>query len=260
MNTFQSIFLGIVEGLTEFLPISSTFHLIASSSLLKIAQTDFVKLFEVFIQGGAILAVLFLYGREFLTNRELFKKVIISFIPTAIIGFLLYKMIKEVFFESTYLMLTVFVTMGVVFLAVEWLIKKGRIRLDRSLKTLSTRDAVIIGLIQSLAVVPGVSRAGAVIVGLMIMRYRRDESAKYSFLLSVPTILAASAYDLFKMRSVLFENSSNSLYLFIGSAAAFVSAYFVMRWFIRFLKTRTLTIFAFYRFIVAIILFLALYR
>lgn len=254
MNIFQAAILGVVEGVTEFLPISSTYHLIITSSLLGIPQTDFVKLFEVFIQAGAITAVLLLYGKELLKNKELMKKVLISFIPTAIIGFILYKVIKDVFFESTLLMITVFIGMGIVFLLVEYLVKKRKLNLTKSIHELTWKDAFFIGLIQACAVVPGVSRAGAVIVGLMFFRFRRDESAKYSFLLAVPTILIASLYDLFKMRHLLVDQGNNVVLLLTGTVFAFISAYIVIRWFIGFLKHHTLTIFALYRFVVAIIL------
>ncbi len=126
MTLFQSIILGIVEGITEFLPVSSTIHLIWTSNLLSLPQSDFVKLFEVFIQGGAILAVIFLYWQEVLNNFSLFKKLIVSFIPTAVVGFSLYKVIKGVFFESTITMLVIFVAVGFVFLLIEYMIKKGR--------------------------------------------------------------------------------------------------------------------------------------
>jgi len=254
MNIFQAVLLGIVEGLTEFLPISSTFHLIFASKLFGVTQNDFLQLFEVFIQGGAIIAVLFLYGRELLKNRDLMKKIAVSFVPTAVIGLALYKVIKTIFFHSNNLMIGVFVAMGVVFLAMEWLIKRDKLKLDKTVKNLTYTEAFLIGVIQSLAVIPGVSRAGAVMVGFMFMKFRRDEAAKYSFMLAVPTILAASGYDLFKMRSVLSGNANNFVLLAVGTVAAFVSAYFVIRWFIDFLKKRTLTIFAFYRFIIAIIL------
>lgn len=260
MNIFQAVLLGVVEGLTEFLPISSTFHLILASTILGIPQTDFVKLFSVFIQAGAILAVLFIYGRELITEKELIKKVLVSFIPTATIGLVLYKIIKQVFFESVPLMVGAFVLVGILFFVVEYAVKRRKLRLSKSMKELTYRDAFLVGLIQALAVVPGVSRAGAVIVGSMFLKFRRDQAAKYSFLLAVPTILAASAYDLYQMRGTLYANGTNLFLLVVGSVTAFVSAYFVVRWFIGFLKTRTLTVFAFYRFIIAIIVILILLK
>ncbi|MEO6508885.1 MAG: undecaprenyl-diphosphate phosphatase, partial [Patescibacteria group bacterium] len=192
MNIFQSIILGVVEGITEFLPISSTFHLIFASKLLDIPQNDFLKLFEVVIQGGAILSVVILYIKELLSDRELLKKVIVSFLPTATIGFVLYKVIKNVFFEADLLMLAVFLIVGIIFIVVE---KSHRNQaLTQPIDKLTYKDAFIIGLVQALAVIPGVSRAGSVILAMIFLGYNRPNAAKYSFMLSIPTILAASGY------------------------------------------------------------------
>ncbi len=256
MTVFNSIVLGIIEGLTEFLPVSSTFHLLFISKLLNIAQTDFVKMFEVVIQAGAILAVVFLYFKEVSKNKDLILKIIISFIPTGIIGFILYKVIKNVFFESNLLMSVMFLLVGIIFLVIEKLIKDKKLKLEKSIKSTDYKQAVLIGIIQSLAVIPGVSRAGSVMVGMMLMGVKREESAKYSFLLAVPTILAASAYDLFKMRDTLFSQSSNSIILLFGFATAFISAFFAVKWFIGFLQKNSLKVFGYYRIILSPILFL----
>lgn len=254
MTTVQAIILGIVEGVTEFLPISSTFHLIFASNILGLPQTDFVKLFEVFIQSGAILSVVILYYRLLLKDWELVKKVLVAFIPTAIIGFALHEVIKSVFFESNNLMLTAFGVMGVVFLLVEILVKKGKLTVDRNIETLSYKQAIIVGIIQALAVVPGVSRAGAVIVGMMSLGYRRDQSALFSFLLAIPTIFAASALDALKMRDVITSNAQNLNILLIGFVAAFISSYIIVNWFIKFIQRNSLIPFAFYRFLLLFIL------
>ena len=245
MDLFQAIVLGIVEGATEFLPISSTFHLIWTSKLLQIPVTDFLKLFEVAIQGGAILAVLVLYG------RKISAKVMISFVPTAIVGLVLYKVIKGIFFENMILQLTVFAGMGILFLIFEKIYKKQ----NKKIENITYFQALMIGLIQALAVVPGVSRAGAVILGMMGMGVSREESAKYSFLLAVPTILAASVYDLWKMRSLLSGQIENVQLLIVGSIAAFVSALVIVKWFVGFLQKNTLKTFGWYRIIATSILF-----
>lgn len=256
MNIVHAIILGIVEGVTEFLPISSTFHLIFTSKILGLMQNDFTKLFEVFIQAGAILSVFFFFINEIWKDKELIKKLLFSFIPTSIIGLLLYKVIKNVFFKSDLLMLGVFGILGLLFIIFEYLIKKDKIKLTKNIKDISLGQAIIIGLIQALAVLPGVSRAGAVMVGLMFMRYRRDEAAKYSFMLAIPTIFAASFFDLFQMRKVAFAQSGNFLLLMVGFIMAFISSYFVVKWFIGFLKRNTLAGFGVYRIILAIILLL----
>lgn len=253
MNPIQAIILGIVEGITEFLPISSTFHLIFASKFLGIPQTDFAKLFEVVIQAGAIVAVVFLYARTLLEDRDLLQKTIVAFIPTAVIGLVLYKVIKNVFFANEGLMLGVFVLMGLVFLGVEYFIKQDKISLKKEISQLSYKDAVIIGLVQSLAVIPGVSRAGSVIVGMMLLRYKRFEAAKFSFMLSIPTIIAASALDLYKGKDLLLH-SGNFGVLAIGFITALIVAYFVVNWLISYLQRNTLTAFGWYRLVFGLIL------
>ena len=169
MNLFHSIILGIVEGVTEFLPISSTAHLIITSKFLNIGQTDFLKFFEVFIQSGAILAVIILYYKDLVKNKKLQKKVLFSFIPTAVIGFLLYKIIKKVFFDSNILIILSILIIGILFLLIEYLIKNKKIKLTKSIDKLNIKEAIIIGLAQSIAVIPGVSRAGITMFSMMLM-------------------------------------------------------------------------------------------
>ena len=265
MNIFHSIILGAVEGITEFLPISSTFHLIFTAKLLQIPQTDFTKLFEVFIQGGAILAVVLIYFKELLHNRTLAKKVFIAFLPTATVGFLLYKIIKNVFFESQWLMLGVFVAVAVIFIIVEkFIVQKSSINpspnlpLNKPLKSLSFTQAIFIGLVQALAVIPGVSRSGSVIVGMLFLGYDRSESAKFSFMLSIPTILAASFYDLYKMRAVAFANLNNVNLLAVGFVVSFVFAWLSVKWLIKFLQTHSLVPFGLYRLALAALILLSL--
>lgn len=254
MDIVHAIILGIVEGVTEFLPISSTFHLIFASKLLGIPQDEFAKLFEVFIQSGAIVAVLLLYFKELIKDQELIKKTIVGFIPTAIIGLGLYKVIKGIFFESELLMLSVFIIVGFVFILFEKWIKQGKIELVRSIKSLTYQEAIIIGLIQALAIVPGVSRAGAVILGMMFLKYKRDEAAKFSFILAIPTIFAASALDLWKGKEYLISHASSTIYLLIGFITAFISAYIVIKWLINYLKKNSFEGFGVYRIIVGILL------
>ncbi len=258
MNIIQSIILGVVEGITEFLPVSSTFHLIWTSTFLQLAQSEFVKLFEVFIQGGAILAVIFLYFKEVMRDRILFVKLILSFIPTAVVGFALYKVIKGVFFERIDVTTIAFIIVGILFLLVEYFIQKRWLKIEKNMSKLSYKQAVLVGLIQSFAVLPGVSRAGAVIIGMMFLGYKRSEAAKYSFMLSVPTILAASVYDLYKMRQVAFESSDKMSILLIGFVVAFASAYAVVKWLIQYLQNNSLVFFGWYRILVGIILLILL--
>ncbi len=258
MNIIQTIILGIIEGITEFLPISSTAHLIITSKILHLQQTEFIKLFEVFIQSGAILSVLFLYFGYLLKNKDVWLKLIISFIPTALIGFLFINIIKDVFFESTLIVSSALLLVGLLFIFFEGKIKKGKIKLLKQISELSYWDAFLIGFFQSFAIIPGVSRAGAVILSMMILGYKRDESAIYSFLLAVPTILAASVFDLYKSFGVLTTGVTNIQMIVIGFVVSFISAYFSVKWLIEYLKKNSLVIFGIYRIALAIILVLFL--
>lgn len=250
MNIFHSLILGLVEGLTEFLPISSTFHLIVTSKILSLPSTEFLKLFEVVIQSGAIFALLFIYTKTLLSDKKLLLNVIYSFIPTATIGYFLHKIIKNVFFESSWLMLGVFIIVGILFIVIE----KYALSLTKTCEALSPKEALLIGLAQACSVVPGVSRAGSVIVAMMFMGYKRNEAAKYTFLLSLPTIFAASALDLYQGRELLMQMESGWLLIFTGTMIAFVAAYLVVKWLTSYLSTHTLAIFGWYRLAVASIL------
>lgn len=256
MNILQSIVLGIVEGLTEFLPISSTFHLIMTSRIMGLPATDFLKMFEVVIQGAAIGAIILIYTKTLLRDRKLFVNIILSFIPTAIVGYLLQKIIKNVFFETTWLLLFAFVGVGLLFLVVEYMVKQGKLHPTKSYSEITYVQAILIGLAQACSVIPGVSRAGSIIVAMLFLGYKRDESAKYTFMLSLPTILAASALDLYEGRGLLAASSSNLTLLLIGSLVSLIMAYLVVKWLIRYLSSHTLEIFGWYRLAVAAILIL----
>lgn len=253
MDLFHAFILGVVEGVTEFLPVSSTAHLIIASRILNMPQTDFVGLFEVFIQSGAILAVVVLYFRYLLEHRTLLKPVLYSFVPTAAVGFVLYRIIKTVFFGSNALIAASLFLVAVLFLVFENLVKAKKITLKKSLTGLKPVEAVMIGLAQAVAVVPGVSRSGIVMLYMMAHGYRRDEAALYSFILAVPTILAASGFDLFKMRHVFAASGEHVAALAAGFLVSFAVAYLVMKWFIGFLKSNSLIPFALYRIALAII-------
>ncbi|MBI2641563.1 undecaprenyl-diphosphate phosphatase [Candidatus Roizmanbacteria bacterium] len=258
MNALEAITLGVVEGITEFLPISSTFHLIFTARVLGINQNDFIKLFEVFIQSGAILSVALLYFKDVVKDKKILKMVFVSFLPTALIGLFLYKFIKNILFESEILLVAIFLIVGGIFIILERLVQRKTLKLEKQVKSLDYKQALIIGLFQSLAIIPGVSRAGAVIVGMIVLKYKRDSAAYYSFLLSIPTILAAAFFDLFKTRQVVSIEAENFFVLLLGFISAFISSYLVIRWFIAYLKRNTLVVFGIYRFVVGIILLLVL--
>ncbi len=247
MNLLNAVILGLVEGVTEFLPISSTAHLIISSKLLNIPQTEFQKFFEVFIQSGAILAVVFIYWKVILKNKNLLINIVLSFIPTAVVGLLLHKLIKNIFFESFTLIAISLFVIGLFFIVFEFLLKKKIIKTDKKIIQMTIIQALLIGVGQSLAIVPGVSRAGAVILTMMLLGFNREESALYSFVLAVPTLFAASVFDFIKTDSQLIFSGSNPLFLLVGLVFSFFSALLAIKWFINYLQKNSLMYFGVYR-------------
>ena len=251
MTLFHAVILGIVEGLTEFLPISSTAHMIMSSRLMGLQQTEFLKFFEVFIQIGAIFAVVFMYFKRFF-DFKLIKKLTFSFIPTAVVGFFLYKIIKTIFFESNILISLSLIGIGIVFIIVE----RMKLKESKSIGQMTLQAAIFIGFAQSLAVIPGVSRAGIVIITMMLLGFKRDESAQYSFMLALPTLAAAALLDVIKMRTVQLSFNEIGM-LALGTIVSFLVAYVSMRWFVGYLQKQKLTAFGFYRIVIGIIALVA---
>lgn len=258
MTIINTLILSFIEGITEFLPISSTAHLIIFSQLLKLKQTDFLKLFEVFIQSGAILSVGIIFFSYLKKNLFLLKNLIISFVPTAIISLLLYKIIKVFFFNSNQIIVISLISVGLIFIVIEKLINKNYIKLKKTLKELSFVDSFLIGVVQSLAVLPGVSRSGAVILSMIIIGYKREEAAVYSFLLAIPTIISAAFYDLYKTQSNISLTFKEWQILIIGFFGSFFFALISVKWLINYLKKNSLIIFGIYRLLLAIIILLIL--
>lgn len=250
MNIPQAAILGIVEGVTEFLPISSTFHLVWTAKILHIEQTSFQKLFEVAIQSGAILAVVASFIKTALQNPTLIKKVIVAFIPTATIGFVLYKIIKNIFLENATLQIFMFIFIGVLFILFERFSKHS---LTRSITSITYKEAFIVGIAQSLAVIPGVSRAGAVILVLVILNMKRSDAAMFSFLLAVPTILGASVLDIAKSHDAI-TNNQDILLLIVGFITACITAFLVVKWLLKYLENHSLSIFGWYRIVIGILI------
>ena len=256
MTALVSVILGIVEGLTEFIPVSSTFHLIAASRLMGLPQSDFLKLFEVVIQSGAILSILWLYKDKLLGNRALQTKLVYSFIPTAVIGMILYKIIKGYFFENTLLQLSVFGLVGLIFLGLEWYLAKKKINLKKNLADISANHALLIGLFQVFSVIPGVSRSGSILLGMLVLGYSRTSAAEYAFMLSLPTILAATGLDMYQNMELLRAISPDQVvYLLLGTVSAFLSALWVMKWLINYLSSHSLVVFGYYRVFAVIVLY-----
>lgn len=251
MSYFQALLLSLVEGITEFLPISSTGHLILASRLLSIPQTEFVKSFEIIIQLGAILAVVVLYFRRLIKNTEIWSKIIIAFIPTGIIGLVLYKLIKKYLLGNLNVVIISLFVGGVAMLIIEELFKKKKENKKLPIENLEVVQSVTVGVVQALSVIPGVSRAMVTIFGGLGVGLSRENAVEFSFLLAVPTMVAATGLDLVKTH-FLFTNQEYVV-LFLGFVGAFVSALFTIRYFIRFVQKHTFRFFAFYRIILAIV-------
>lgn len=256
MNFLDTLILGIVEGFTEFLPVSSTGHLLVTGEILNIPQTEFFKTFVVAIQVGAILAVILIYWKRVLGNLNLTKKIIVAFIPTAIIGFLLYSLIKNFLFENLQTIAIALIVGGIIIIVFEKL-QKNKIENDSEpLENISYRRSFLIGLIQALAIIPGVSRSGATIIGGMGLGISRKNIVEFSFLLAVPTIVAATGYEL--IQSKLTFSNGDLLHLMAGFVFSFIFAYLSIKFFIRFIQTNSFMIFGFYRILAgsAILIFL----
>ena len=250
MTVIDAIILGIVEGFTEFLPISSTGHLIVISSFLGLEQTNAHKTFEVAIQLGSILAVLFLFAKRLLVDKMLWVKIIIAFLPTAIFGFLFYKTIKSLFgMESVAIMLIIG---GFIFLIVEYFRRNHDDSKDKTINDLSIKEALTIGLFQSLSMVPGTSRSGATMIGGLFAGLSRKSAAEFSFLLAIPTMFVATFYDLYKNRNEMIIDDYSLLA--VGFVTAFVVAFFTVKAVMNFLTTHTFIVFGIYRIIFGILL------
>src|SRR3990170_2958103 len=250
MGYVQAIILSFVEGVTEFLPISSTGHLILASKVLNIPQTEFVKSFEITIQLGAILAVVVLYWQTLVQRREIWKRVLVAFIPSGIIGFLLYRMVKMYLLGNANVVIASLFLGGIAMLILEEFVDRKQ-KQKKSIENLSVIQSTTIGIIQSIAMIPGVSRAMATIFGGLGVGLTRKSAVEFSFLLAVPTMLAATTLDLIKT-SVLFTGNDYAL-LFVGFVGAFISALITVKGLLNFVQKHSFKLFAVYRIILALI-------
>lgn len=257
MNFFQAIILSAVEGVSEFLPISSTGHLILASDIMKIAQTNFVKDFEIIIQLGAIVAIVFLYWNSLYKSVEVWKKVITAFIPTGIIGFILFKFIKNYLLGNLYITLISLLIGGILLIILELIYKEKECYVEK-IENISYLNAFLIGVCQSVAVIPGVSRSAATIVGALFLGTKRKAAVEFSFLLAVPTMLAATSLDIVKSN---FSYSVNERSIMaVGFVGAFIVALIVVKWFLKFVQSHTFIPFGIYRVIAAILFYLIVIR
>ncbi|WP_219702172.1 undecaprenyl-diphosphate phosphatase [Marinomonas lutimaris] len=254
MDVFHSVILGLVEGATEFLPISSTGHLIVVSQWLGMEQTEGNKAFEVIIQLAAILAVVANYKERFTFKHfRLWCQVFVAFLPVAIVGFLFRHQIKAMF--SVSVVATMFIVGGVIFLLTERWIKHKSPSVE-SLEDLTFKQALWVGIAQIFALIPGTSRAGSTIVGAVLVGLSRKASAEFSFLLALPVMMAASGYDL--LSNYKEFSGEQWMPLAIGFVVAFLSAFVVMKLFMVFLQRFTFVAFGWYRIVFGgLLLFLA---
>lgn len=257
VNYFDAIILSIVEGITEFLPISSTGHLILTTKLLGIAETDFVKTFEVVIQLGAIMAIVLLYKDKLLQGPKVWKNIIIAFIPTGIIGLTVYDFVKNVLLGNAMITVISLLIGGVIILLIEKFYQEED-HSQMELEDLPIRKAIVLGVIQTLAVVPGVSRSGATIFGGMFMGFNRKTAADFSFLLAIPTMAAASGYDLLKTSGEFSQHQY--ILLAIGLLGSFVVAYVVVKQLLKYIQNHTFMVFGWYRIVAAILFYLIVLR
>ena len=249
LNLFTAALLGIVEGLTEFLPVSSTGHLVLASQLLNVPQNDFVKTFEIAIQLGAILSVVVLYWRSFFLNLRILKRLIAAFIPTGIVGFAFYRVFKELLLGNTMIVLVSLFLGGVFMISFEKLYpKKEKIEM---LERIPYKYCVAIGIFQSVSIIPGVSRAAPTILGGLALGLKKKAIVEFSFLLAVPTFLAATGYDLLQSAGE-FSLAQLDL-LAVGFIAAFAVAVLAIRTFLNYIKKHDFTVFGIYRIVVPLL-------
>ncbi len=257
MDYSQAIILSIVEGISEFLPISSTGHLVLTSYLLNIPQTEFVKSFEIFIQLGAILAVVVLFWKKLLQGMDIWTRVLVAFIPTGIIGFILYQAIKDVLLGNNLITVAALFIGGLVLIMIEYLHKEKDTYIDK-IEEISLKNAFLIGLSQSISIIPGVSRSAASIIGAMLLGVKRKTSVEFSFLLAIPTMIAATSFDLIK--TDISFSQQELLVSLIGFVGSFVTALIVVKWFLSYVQKNNFIAFGVYRIILAIVFYFIFLR
>lgn len=272
MTIAEAIIIAIVEGITEFLPISSTGHMIITSSLLGIQHNEFTKLFEVSIQFGAILAVVVLYWKKFFVPKafgikswQFYLKLIVGVIPALALGFLFSDQIDKLLESPTTVAIAMLVG-GIVLMFIDTFFKNPVIESDDQI---SYKKSFIVGIWQTISMVPGVSRSAASIIGGMSQKFTRNLAAEFSFFLAVPTMFAASAYSLFikkwtnngvsrKGYEIIISTSENTISFIVGNVVAFVVAMLAIRFFITYLQAYGFRIFGIYRVVAGIVLLILL--
>ncbi|MDG0815924.1 undecaprenyl-diphosphate phosphatase [Bdellovibrio svalbardensis] len=255
MSYLHSIILGIIEGITEFLPISSTGHMVIASSIMGINESDFTKAFEVIIQFGAILSVLVLYWRRFLPNWGFYKKLFVAFLPTAIIGFAA-KHVVDQLLESVQVVAWSLILGGFVLV---WSDKifAHLTAVGRKTSDLTYKDSVKLGLFQSIAMIPGVSRSGATIMGGLFLGMQKKEAAEFSFFLAVPTMAAATLYKLLKIYKTIQPEQIGILAM--GTFVSFVVAMLAIKFFMGIVTKYGFRGFGYYRIVLGVVILVLIY-
>ncbi|RBQ28257.1 undecaprenyl-diphosphate phosphatase [Aliarcobacter vitoriensis] len=254
MTILDAIWLGILEGVTEFIPVSSTGHLIVLSKFLGIEQNNVNKAFEIIIQFAAIMALVFVYPSKFTFKHiNLWVKIAIAFIPIGAVGFLFASQIKSLF--SITIVAWAFIIGGIIFLIVEKFFYDDKQPLIDDVEKVSLKQAIFIGIAQILALIPGASRAGASIIGAMLVGLNRKASAEFSFLLAVPVMCATTFYDIYKHHNEILQDG-NLLNLAVGFVVSFVVAYLVIKLFLKFLEKFTFVAFGIYRIFFGVLILL----
>jgi undecaprenyl-diphosphatase len=249
MTYFEAFIIAVIEGLTEFLPISSTGHMILASSLMNIQNPKFAETFEIVIQLGAILAILFIYIKRFFVGINIYIKLFVAFLPTGIVGILAYKTIKLYLFNPYTVSISLIVGGIALLLLDKWSAQKES--RYKEIEDISFIDAIKIGLIQCVSMIPGVSRSAATIFGGIFSGFNRQQAAEFSFLLAIPTMFAASGYDLLKEKDNI--HSDDALILLFGALIAFIVAFFAVKGFVAFLNKYGFKHFGYYRIILGVL-------
>lgn len=248
MNFWDVLILGIVEGVTEFLPVSSTGHLILTSNFLNIENQEFLKTFNVFIQLGAISSILKIYLSEILQRKKWIVELAIGFLPIAFIGFFFGETIRDVLFNT--LTVCIFLILGGVFLIIlDSFYSKPREYREK----ITFKDHFIIGLIQCLAILPGFSRSTSCLVGGMVRNIDKKQSIKISFLYGLPALYAAGFYSLLKLDWQTID-SQEVWWLILGTIISFITSYYVVKLFLKFLEKKVLSFFGYYRIALAVVI------
>lgn len=253
------IFASLIEGITEFLPVSSTAHLIIFSKLSNVDLTDaYVKFYLLFIQLGALLAGVILFSKRILRDKHTAINIVISFIPSAVIGFVLYKSFKKLLEGNISLLVSMLILGGLIFMYLEKVFVKKESVKNNLRDALTKKDALMVGLAQAVAIIPGVSRSGATIIAGMFRQVKKAVIVEYTFLLAIPTLGAAVLYDAYKSREI-FSSVVNYQELGLGFLIAMISGYATLSIVKKYLPTISLTAFGWYRICLALVVFFLLY-